>query len=85
MISPEVDADAVSPSDPAGVLLAPVAGRRNRPRAWWRSVIEYGGLIIAALVLASLIRAFLGLAFWIPSESMYPTLKIHDRVVVSRL
>ena len=59
--------------------------RRARRRSPWRSVVEYAGLIIAALVLASLIRAFLGLAFWIPSESMYPTLKVHDRVVVSRL
>ena len=85
MTSPEDDADVVSPSDSAGALPVPVAGRRTRPRVWWRSVVEYGGLIVAALVLASLIRAFLGLAFWIPSESMYPTLKVHDRVVVSRL
>ncbi len=48
-------------------------------------VREYAFLAIAAIVLASLVRAFLGQAYWIPSESMYPTLKIGDRVIVSRL
>ena len=47
--------------------------------------LEYGILIVVAIVIASLIRVFVGLAFFIPSESMYPTLKIGDRVVVSRL
>jgi signal peptidase I len=48
-------------------------------------VLEYGILIVVAVVIASLIRVFVGLAFFIPSESMYPTLKIGDRVVVSRI
>ena len=47
--------------------------------------MEYAVLAVVAIVLASLIRSFLGLAFYIPSESMVPTLKVHDRVVVSRL
>lgn len=42
-------------------------------------------LAVVAIVLASLIRAFVGLAFYIPSESMLPTLKVNDRVLVSRL
>ena len=48
-------------------------------------VTEYAGLAVIAVLLAFLIRTFVGLAFYIPSESMYPTLKINDRVVVSRL
>ena len=46
---------------------------------------EYVGLAVVAIVLALLIRNFLGLAFYIPSKSMDPTLKVNDRVVVSRL
>ncbi len=46
---------------------------------------EYVGLAIVAIVLAFVIRTFLGLAFYIPSKSMDPTLKVNDRVVVSRL
>jgi signal peptidase I len=56
----------------------------TRPK-WVSKLIEYGTLFVIALVLASLIRMFLGLAFYIPSKSMYPTLKVGDRVVVSRL
>jgi signal peptidase I len=58
---------------------------RPRNSRLGRLVTEYAILIVSALVLASLIRAFLGLAFWIPSESMLPTLQVGDRVVVSRL
>ena len=39
----------------------------------------------AALVIALLIKTFLFQAFYIPSESMVPTLKIHDRVLVNKL
>lgn len=48
-------------------------------------VAEYVLLALFALGLASLIRAFLGLAFYIPSESMVPTLQVNDRVLVSRV
>ena len=50
-----------------------------------RDVREYAVLAVIAVVLASLIRAFVGLAFYIPSPSMVPTLKINDRVLVSRV
>jgi signal peptidase I len=67
----------------AGSTLSATA--TNKRGGSWKTVSEYAILITSALLLASLIRAFLGLAFWIPSESMDPTLKIGDRVVVSRL
>jgi signal peptidase I len=63
----------------------PSGRRRSSRRSGWRTLWEYIVLIGSALVLASLIRAFLGLAFWIPSPSMVPTLQVGDRVVVSRL
>ena len=62
-----------------------VGAPRHRRSSPARTVVEYAGLAIVAVLLASLIRSFLGLAFYIPSESMVPTLKINDRVVVSRL
>jgi signal peptidase I len=64
---------------------APVTTSKRRRNNSLRTVWEYSILIASALVLASLIRAFLGLAFWIPSGSMLPTLQVGDRVVVSRL
>ena len=46
---------------------------------------ELPGLIIIAFLLALLIKTFLVQAFYIPSESMVPTLQIGDRVLVNKL
>ncbi len=50
-----------------------------------RQVIEWVVLIASALAIALLIKTFLFQAFYIPSESMYPTLKENDRVLVNKL
>jgi signal peptidase I len=50
-----------------------------------RTVFEWVGLVVLALVIALLIKTFLFQAFYIPSESMLPTLKVHDRVLVNKL
>ena len=50
-----------------------------------RTAIEWGVLIVVALLIAIVIRTFVFQAFYIPSESMVPTLKIGDRVLVNKL
>jgi signal peptidase I len=50
-----------------------------------RVAAEWIGLVVLALVIALLIKTFLFQAFYIPSESMVPTLKVHDRVLVNKL
>src|SRR5690242_1526069 len=50
-----------------------------------RQALEWLGFVAVALVIALLIKTFLFQAFYIPSESMVPTLKIHDRVLVNKL
>ncbi|MCB0993740.1 MAG: signal peptidase I [Acidimicrobiales bacterium] len=72
----ELDDDA--DDDPRG-LLEPPEGQRLR------SVLEWGAVILGALVVALLIKTFLLQAYYIPSESMVPTLNIKDRVLVNKL
>ena len=50
-----------------------------------KNALEWILLIIAALVIAVLIKAFLFQAFYIPSDSMVPTLQKNDRVIVNKL
>ncbi|MEX0991388.1 MAG: signal peptidase I [Actinomycetota bacterium] len=59
---------------------APLQERRKR-----RFLRELPFLAVAALVIALLIKSFLVQLFYIPSESMEPTLLRDDRVLVSRL
>jgi len=50
-----------------------------------RQGLEWVVLVGASLAVALLVRAFLIQAFYIPSESMVPTLKKDDRVLVNKL
>jgi signal peptidase I len=54
-------------------------------RSPWVALREGVVLIALALALAVLIRSFLVQAFFVPSESMEPTLDINDRILVSKL
>ena len=50
-----------------------------------KALIEWGIIIVVALVVAFIIKTFAIQAFYIPSESMDPALKVHDRVLVNKL
>jgi signal peptidase I len=57
-------------------------GEGKRRRSFWR---ELPVLIVVALVLALVVKAFLVQAFWIPSGSMQNTLSINDRVLINKV
>ena len=57
------------------------AGPRRRPR-WRRALAETVVIILVAVLLAGLMRAFVFQTFWIPTSSMVPTLGVYDRILV---
>ena len=50
-----------------------------------REVLEWVGTIALAVVLFLFIRTFIAEARWVPSESMYPTIKIGDHLMVEKV
>ncbi len=61
------------------------AGRGKAARSGVKTALEWVLLIVSALLIAILIKTFLFQAFYIPSESMVPTLEKDDRVLVNKL
>jgi signal peptidase I len=86
---PEPDPRVPIPGEPdlgADATTVSRSSRRNRRRhSGTRQAIEWVLLIAGALAIALIVKAFLFQAFYIPSASMDPTLKINDRVLVNKL
>ena len=64
---------------------SPDGRERDRDRGPLAFLRELPVLLIVAFGLALLIKTFLVQAFYIPSESMLPTLEIGDRVLVNKV
>jgi signal peptidase I len=85
----DAGADHVTPAEPDDYehLRAGHAVDANidDERARVRSIVEWVSVIVGALVVALVVKTFLFQAFYIPSESMQPTLDVGDRVLVNKL
>jgi signal peptidase I len=71
-------------ADPADAGPANAGADSRRRRRWRRALAETAVIILAAVLLAGLVRTFAFQTFWIPSSSMVPTLGVYDRVVVQK-
>jgi signal peptidase I len=70
---------AVGPDVGAGAEAAGPDGRNTR----W--IVELLGVVVAAVVVAVLLRTFVVATYSIPSGSMEPTLQVGDRILVDKL
>jgi len=77
---------------PAGARTSPASGegapaprhaRRRGPDR--RAVLEWVAILAAAVLAAFLLRTYVVQPYYIPSASMYPTLKVGDKVLVNKL
>lgn len=59
--------------------------KKKRPSKAWLAIREILMVLIVAVAISALIKAFLIQAFIIPSESMEDTLQVNDRILVSKL
>ncbi len=57
----------------------------SKKRKPMKNFLEWGAVILGALLVAFLIKTFLMQAYYIPSSSMTPTLQVGDRVLVNKL
>jgi signal peptidase I len=78
----DTSTDPGAAPEPPATTADDVGEKRMRSRSFWREVPV---LIVVALVIALLIKTFVVQAFFIPSGSMQDTLRIGDKVLVSKL
>ena len=84
MAQPGPDFEPSPDLGPVPVEATETGTRGTRPKKK-RQKYEWLILVVISLVVALVVRAFLIQAFYIPSESMFPTLKTNDRVLVNKL
>ncbi len=72
-----------------GTLMSVTRPKLDWPRKLntvrWRAIREWVGVVVVALIAAFGIRATLLQTYFIPSESMTPTLEVGDRLMVYKL
>lgn len=54
-------------------------------KAETKNILDWIFTLVFAVLLAIVIRAYVAEARWIPSESMLPTLKIGDRLIIDKV
>jgi signal peptidase I len=79
LVVDEPAGDGASPREPLPPVVPPRSGSNAR---WLREGLL---VVLVAVLVAVLLRAFVVQTFYIPSGSMEPTLQIGDRILVNKL
>ncbi|EWS81181.1 signal peptidase I [Brachybacterium phenoliresistens] len=80
-VDPEAQHEDDGPADEGGHAEGRRGHRGSRGGGW----MEYLVTMVGALIIAVLVKTFLIQPFYIPSESMNPTLQVDDKIIVSKL
>jgi signal peptidase I len=83
--APPVEGVPIEVPDPVAEGLAPESAGKKKSSSRKKQGYEWLILVAASLAVALVVRGFLIQAFYIPSESMVPTLVKNDRVLVNKL
>lgn len=73
------------PGQPGTVPVGAPGGPRRPGRRTRRWLIEWAVIVVVAVVVAFVVRTYVAQTYFIPSTSMYPTLKAGERIVVNKL
>ena len=76
----KADNQPINAGDFGGEAISSEGAEKEKP--WYRELLE---VVVVAVVLAVVLRVFIITPFYIPSESMLPTLQINDRILVSKV
>jgi signal peptidase I len=76
---PPTAASGGGPVPPAG------PNKPDKQRRTRRTILEWGAVLLVAVLAAVLLRSFVIQPYFIPSGSMEPTLQIKDKVLVDKL
>ncbi|HEX3946197.1 MAG TPA: signal peptidase I [Acidimicrobiales bacterium] len=81
-VSPDPRAAPDTGEPAAGATAGDEPAPHRRSKRW---LVEWGVVVVVAVVLAVVVRGFLLQTYYVPSTSMYPTLKPGDRIVVEKV